>query len=207
MFRMLVAEQKCRFLLLSAFVLCWSVLFCGCDRKEEKEIVRDLGAAWFQVSADELGTAANGVIEVCVKEKNVLGVRILAEVQIGPADFGGVAFSLPNGCRLERVACTWPESNDAPGYDQPVNVLTTAGDSEKYTTVVEIGRRRDKIPIGGGTGTVVIEASVPWNGSDRTTALSFGADCGAMERNGYVIMGIDHREIIVELKSAVWMSF
>lgn len=201
------ARGNRRLVLICLFFLCWSAVLVGCGRKPETETVIGLGAAWFEVRADELGTAANGVVEICAKEKNALGIRILAELQIGPADFGGVAFSLPAGCRLEQVSCAWTDAKGTAGADPPVNVWTADSDREAFATAVEIARSHDKHPNGGGSGTVVLEASFPWNGSEPPAVLTFAAECGAEEKNGSAFMGVDCREIVVEIKPAVGNAY
>ncbi len=170
----------------------------------EFDILGDAGtktSGRFTVSADKCETWASGTIQVFEKEQSLLSVRILAELQIGPEDFGGVAFYLPAGCVLENVSCTYPEIGGAAGSDPPVNVWTTEGENEKYTTAIEIGRSRDEIPGGGGTGTVIIEASYPRDSGDPIRSMAFGVECGAEEKDGYVIMGIEHSEIVVEIRS------
>ena len=160
------------------------------------------GTGRFDVSADEYGTAANGTIEVYEVDRETLGIRILADLTIGPEDWGGVAFSLPAGCSLESVTCTYPETGGTAAEDPPVNVWTTANDNEKYTTLIEIGRDRSRIPSGGGTGAMVIEAVCPRDSKDPQRTLEFGVECGAEEKNGIVIMGVSWSEIIVDIGSA-----
>lgn len=161
----------------------------------------DLGVGRFDVSAETLGTSANGTVEFYARDNDMLGIRILADLTIGPEDWGGVAFYLPAGCRLESVSCTYPETDGKAADDSLVNVWTTEAENEKYTTMIEIGRDRSRNISGGGTGTVVIEASCPWNSRDPVRSLTFGVDCGAEERDGSVIMGVEYREIVVEIRS------
>lgn len=162
---------------------------------------RIAGSAQFEVKADERKTSAKGTIEVFEKEHGFLGIRIQADLEIGPNDFGGVAFYLPAGCALEDVSCTYPETDGEAGSDPPVNVWSTASDLEKYTAMIEIGRSRGATPGGGGTGMVTIEASYPRESSDPVSSLAFAVECGAEEKDGYVIMGVEYSEIIVEIKS------
>ena len=201
------AKGKSRFALLCLFVLCWTAVSCSCAKKPAAETARSMGVGWFEVGADELGTRANGVIEIYEKEQNALGIRILADLRIGPTDYGGVAVFLPAGCRLEGVSCTYPETDGAAGGDPPVNIWSTASDQEKYAVIIEIGRDREKVPGGGGSGTVVIEASYPSNDSDPVKSLTFGVECGAKEKNGSVIMGVGCCEITVEIEPFPWKKF
>ena len=67
--------------------------------------------------------------------------------------------------------------------------------------MIEIGRSRGATSGGGGTGTVTIEASYPRESSDPLSSLAFAVECGAEEKDGYVIMGVEYSEIIVEIKS------
>lgn len=171
------------------------------EHEAQTELIDSLGYSRFDVKADKYHTTASGTIEIFAKEQGVLGIRILADLTIGPEDWGGVAFYLPAGCGLESVSCTYPETDGAAAEDPPVNVWTTAAENEEYTTMIEIGRDRSKKYSGGGTGTVVIEVSCPWDSSDPIHSLTFGVECGAEEKNGYMIMGVEHSEIAVEIRS------
>ena len=153
----------------------------------------------FCVTSDRDGTEADGYVEIYVKNENTLGIRIRADLTIGPEDWGGVAFYLPAGCILDSVKCTYPEKNGLPADDPPVNVWTTAAENEKYTTMIEIGRDRSKTPGGGGVGEVLIEASCPRDSAAPNGSLTFGVDCGAEEKDGYVLMGVSHTEITVDV--------
>ncbi len=157
----------------------------------------DLEAGKFDISAETLGTAAKGTIEFYARDQDTLGIRILADLTIGPEDWGGVAFYLPAGCRLDQVTCTYPETDGAASSDPPVNVWSTASENDKYTTMVEIGRDRSRTPSGGGVGTVVIEASRPWDSVTSAGSLTFAVECGAEEKDGYAVMGVSHSEIVL----------
>ena len=185
-------------LLAFAFLL---ALACGCARRasEPQAVVTPLlGSGSFRVEAEELGTRAEGSVLVYEKERGVLGIRLAAQITVGPEDWGGAAFSFPAGCRLENVLCSYPE--DGTGAEPPVNVWTTAGENEKYTIVVEIARSREQEPTGGGAGTVVIDVSFPCGKPDPPDRLDFAVECGGRVKNGSVCWGEAYGEITVEIR-------
>ena len=184
---------------MSALVLLL-LLACGCARRPaepQAEIVPLLGSGSFRVEAETLGTSAQGSVLVCEKGKNVLGIRLAALIRVGPEDWGGVAFALPAGCHLENVLCTYPEEGEG---DPPVVIWSTGSDQEKYTLTVEIARSRELEPTGGGTGTVILEASFPYEGQDPPDRLNFAAECGGRVKNGSVCWGEAYGEITVEIR-------
>ncbi len=177
------------------------LLACGCacrPAETQAEIVPLLGSGSFRVEAETLGTSAQGSVLVYEKGKNVLGIRLAALIRVGPEDWGGVAFALPAGCRLENVLCSYPEDGEG---SPPVVIWTTADDEEKYTCTVEIARSRSQEPTGGGTGTVFIEATFPYAGQDPPERLDFAVECGGGVKNGSVYWGEAYGEIPVELRS------
>lgn len=185
---------------LCLLLLCSFIPFGGCEHEaaaKQPEILSGLGSGRFDVRTGDPGTAAVGSIQLYAKGGNELGIRIMADVTIDPEDLGGVAFSLPAGCRLDQVTCTYPEEGDGLD-DPPVNIWSTASENEKYTVMIEIGRNRSgNTPSGGGTGTVFIEASRPLPGTPDP--LLFGVECGADTKDGNVIMGLAWSEIPVSL--------
>jgi len=198
-------KRKRCMLLLSVLVLSCALCLCACSPSapETSGGVSALsGSGSFRVAAEELETSADGAILVYEKERDVLGIRIVSSVSVGPSDWGGVAFYLPLGCSLDNVLCTYPGNGEADAGDQPVELWTTAGENVRYATAIEIGRSHSQVSRGGGSGTVVIEASYPCAPAERTelSALRFGIECGAEIRNGNVIWGVEHDEIPVSLE-------
>ena len=198
-------NKRKRMLLLSALVLACALCLCACSRSAPavSGAASPLsGSGSFRVNAEELETSADGTILIYEKEKDVLGIRIVSSVSVGPEDWGGVAFYLPPGCSLDNVLCTYPGDGEAEAGDDPVVLWTTVSENVKYSTAIEIGRSRSQISRGGGSGTVVIEASYPCGSGEKAelSALRFGIECGGEIRNGNVVWGVDHDEIPVSLE-------
>ena len=198
-------NKRKQMLLLLALILACALCLCACSRSAPAVslgVSTLCGSGSFRVAAEELETSADGTILVYEKEQDVLGIRIISSVSVGPEDWGGVAFYLPLGCSLDNVLCTYPGNGESEAGDSQVVLWTTASDNEKYTTAIEIGRNRSQEARGGGSGTVVIEASYPCGPAEKTelSSLRFGIECGAEIRNGYVIWGMGHDEIPVSLE-------
>lgn len=189
------------------FGLCLSLLslsLSACSGEAERkgeEILKTCGYSPFEVSADSVGTSAQGTIILYEKDKDLLGIRIVSTVCIDPKDWGGVAFYLPIGSTLEHVLCTYPENGEVQELD-PVAVWKSDNSQGDFNVMLEIDRHHDQKARGGGKGTVVIEAACrnETEGSDFPASLKFAVDCGASFEKGQSIMGLAHREIVVDIK-------
>lgn len=187
-------------LLLSLLSLSSSSCSGGAEKKVE-EILQTCGYSAFEVSADSVGTSAQGTIILYEKDKDLLGIRIVSTVCVDPKDWGGVAFYLPIGSTLEHVLCTYPENGEVQELD-PVAVWKNENSHGDFNVMLEIDRHHDQKARGGGKGTVVIEAACrnETEGSDFPASLKFAVDCGASFEKGQSIMGLAHREIVVDIK-------
>lgn len=189
------------------FGLCLSLLSLslsacsGGAAKKGEEILKTCGYSPFEVSADSVGTGAQGTIILYEKDKDLLGIRIVSTVRVAPKDWGGVAFYLPKGSNLEHVLCTYPENGEVQEPD-PVAVWKSENSHGDFNVMLEIDRHHDLKARGGGKGTVVIEATCrnETEGSDGPSSLKFAVDCGASFKKGQSIMGLAHREIFVDIK-------
>lgn len=187
-------------LLLSLLSLSLSACSGGAERKGE-EILKTCGYSPFEVSTDSVGTGAQGTIIIYEKDKDLLGIRIVSTVRVAPKDWGGVAFYLPKGSNLEHVLCTYPENGEVQEPD-PVAVWKSENSHGDFNLMLIIDRHHDRKARGGGKGTVVIEATCrnETEGSDGPSSLKFAVDCGASFEKGQSIMGLAHREIVVDIK-------
>lgn len=187
-------------LLLSLLSLSLSACSGGAAKKGE-EILKTCGYSPFEVSTDSVGTGAQGTIILYEKDKDLLGIRIVSTVRVAPKDWGGVAFYLPIGSTLEHVLCTYPENGEVQELDQ-VAVWKSDNSHGDFNVMLEIDRHHDQKARGGGKGTVVIEAACrnETEGSDFPASLKFAVDCGASFEKGQSIMGLAHREIVVDIK-------
>ena len=188
--------------------ICLSICICllyGCKDAEEKKASDKewnfselLGKQDFSVDAKELGTAAKGTVICYERNPNVIELRLISFVSIGPEDWGGVAFYFPPGCELVDVLCTFPnhiEKFDNVSYFEIWNTGNTDG---RYTLGVEVGRSHEYIPVGGGNGIIIIDAL--FHGDlDKGKELRFAVECGATYEDGTIIWGIDDDEVVVEI--------
>ncbi len=193
-----------RLLLLGLFLSLLGLSLSACSggaAKKGEEILKTCGYSPFEVSTDSVGTGAQGTIILYEKDKDLLGIRIVSTVRVAPKDWGGVAFYLPKGSNLEHVLCTYPENGEVQEPD-PVAVWKSENSHGDFNLMLEIDRHHDRKARGGGKGTVVIEATCrnETEGSDGPSSLKFAVDCGASFKKGQSIMGLAHREIVVDIK-------
>lgn len=196
--------QKKR-LLFVCFLALSIVLFVGCesnDPETQAKIIQPCGHGNFYVSSEDLGTTAKGTILVYEKGQDVLGIRIVSFIDIGSDDWGGIAFFLPAGCVLDSIMCTYPETGEQTRQDSSVTWWSSESDNGEYHLAVEIGRNRYYKPSGGGRGTVIVDASFAYGekSNNEVISLKFSVECGASVENGYVIWGVEHENILVDIR-------
>ncbi|QLG42012.1 MULTISPECIES: hypothetical protein [unclassified Paenibacillus] len=63
--------------------------------------------------------------------------------------------------------------------------------------MIEIGRERNYIANGGGTGTIVIELSPDKKGMSLSESIKFGIEVGSEEKDGKRVMSTDYVEVPV----------
>lgn len=190
--------------ILCLYILCSSVFFSGCKEDAsivdaDKDISQVYGSGDFTVGMDEVETSAKGSIITYEKDENVLGIKIVAFIHVDSEDWGGVAFQIPKGCKLEELLNTYPNSMDSEDKDHDVNIWTTGSDGSDYSVAIEIGRSRSRENTGGGEGTVVIDLSYSYDDINDVNELPFGIECGASDEDGSVVWGKAHEEIVVEV--------
>lgn len=183
------------------------MLVCGAclktDQKTEVTVLQAWGQSSFNVTSDKVGTSASGKIVIYKKTQGLLGIRIISDISISETDFGGVAFYLPGGTVVDEIMSTYPEGEESQKNDEAIQIWTNDSDQEGYHSMIEIDRNHDYETAGGGKGFVVIDATYKYENSqqDAPDQLAFAVDCGASRKKSYVVWGIAHREIIVDLKT------
>ena len=178
------------------------LVFSGCrndNSDANAEIIKSCGNEVFSISSENSGTAANGTILIYEKEKDLLGIKIMLFVSVGAADWGGVAFYLPNGCNLDNIVYDYPHNENSGRGELPVEVWATESDHEEFCTAIEIGRSRAFQPTGGGDGALIIDASYRCDSTKDMRVLKFAAECGVSQKNGNIIWGIEHCDILVDI--------
>lgn len=162
------------------------------------------GSSNFAISAESTGTTAEGSIVLYEKDDGDLGVKLLASINIGDDDWGGVAFYLPQNIVLSDVICTYPEEIKRETKQSVVDIWRTDSGDTEYTTGIEIGRSREFIAR-GGKGIVIIEATLNKVAGDKDLpeGLHFAIECGGKLDGDKVIWGIGHDEITVNIHSDI----
>ncbi|EHQ35229.1 hypothetical protein [Methanoplanus limicola] len=157
----------------------------------------------FSVNSESAGinTSAKGTVFIRGSEGVPENVQIVAGVEIDPGDWGGVAFYIPDGWHISGITSSFPENKSgAMPPEYYVSAWTTAGTGYNWSTMVEVGRDRTFTPVGGGTGTVLIDL-VPVENSESVNAKAPGilVSVGSDEKDGINICGTDSIEIPVFL--------
>lgn len=195
--------KRWRICVLLALCSCFILSGCRCDAsKVSPEIIRSCGSATFSISEEDYETAANGTILIYEKEKDVLGVKIILFVNVDARDWGGVAFYLPVGCTLDGIVCSFLPTDTTERRDLPVELLTTESIDNEYCIAIEVGRNRNFQPLGGGTSTLIIDASYVCINEKDISALKFAIECGASQKNGNVIWGVEFDDVLVDINKA-----
>lgn len=188
--------------------ICLSICICllyGCKDAEEKKASEKewnfselLGKQDFSVDAKELGTAAKGTVICYERNPNVIELRLISFVSIGPEDWGGVAFYFPPGCELWMFYAHSQTILKNSIMSHILKYWNTGNTDGRYTLGVEVGRSHEYIPVGGGNGIIIIDAL--FHGDlDKGKELRFAVECGATYEDGTIIWGIDDDEVVVEI--------
>ncbi|WP_340401079.1 hypothetical protein [Paenibacillus sp. FSL H8-0079] len=72
-----------------------------------------------------------------------------------------------------------------------------SSDDSSWRTMIEIGRERNYIANGGGTGTIVIELSPDKKGESPSNSLKIGIEVGSEDKAKKRVMGTDSVEVHV----------
>lgn len=145
----------------------------------------------FNVSADSvnLDTEITGTMFVYKNSGNTRDIMIVASFQVDPADWGGVNFAFRPGLEVTAIDCSYPQSGGTAEGDSDhgqggVEVLH--GDDTSTLVDVALGDydlplpsgHYGRVPSGGGTGTIVIHATVPENQFESGDDMSFVVEVG-----------------------------
>lgn len=185
----------------SLLALCSCLVLSGCrydNLDEHAEIIKSCGNEVFSISSGDSGTVANGTILIYEKGKDLLGIKIMLFVSVGAEDWGGVAFYLPIGCTLDNIVYDYPHNENSAKGELPVEMWETESDHEEFCLAIEIGRSRVFQPT-GGDGTFIMDASYRCDSTKDMSALKFAVECGASQKNGNIIWGIEHCDILVDI--------
>lgn len=126
-------------------------------------------------------------------------IQIVAEIEIDPLDWGGVAFiSLIIGRFPVLQAVIRNQLTLIP--EDYISIWKTSGKDASWRTMVEVGRDRSYVPTGGGTGTVMINLIPEQISMSTSESIAIGIEVGSKEENGKRMMGTDSIEVPLSLK-------
>lgn len=109
---------------------------------------------------EDVNTDINGTVFVYKSDKRNFRARIIANFNIDSNDWGGIAFYFPEGILVTDIDCSYPQ--EIPLKERTHNDYINVGysDESQYHTRVEIARNLNKIPSGGGSGTVLLDFDI-----------------------------------------------
>lgn len=153
----------------------------------------------FEVSTQhsESNTTAKGTVYVRGNENSV-DVTVVAAVEIGKEDWGGVSFYIPEGWTIANVLSSYPERSDLDTVCNNAAIWNTADAESKWKSFIEIGRDRTYIPTGGGTGTVVLDLTCEGK-TGKHDSLNLLISVGSEEKDGKRIVGIASTLVEIDL--------
>lgn len=144
-----------------------------------------------------LKTMTQGSIFVESEKQHIDHIKIVAHIEIDPADWGGVAFYIPDQWSVSSITSSYPEHQSKLKPAEYVSTWMDSSDDSSWRTMIEIGRERNYIANGGGTGTIVIELSPDKKGMSPSESLNIGIEVGSEDKAGKRVMGTDSVEIPV----------
>lgn len=189
---------------LIALIVFFSWLLTHQDNKSDETSVNDkiTHIRSFHLSSDstKLKTIASGTVFVKGNEGLIKDVQIIARIEIDPADWGGVAFYIPDNWHISSILNSYPENKVQFKPTDNVSTWTTEKKDSKWNTMIEIGRNRSYKSTGGGTGTVVINIQPDNKAISKTDVFTIGVEVGSKEEDGGIkIMGTDSVEVPVSM--------
>ncbi|UUX91145.1 hypothetical protein [Methanoplanus endosymbiosus] len=163
----------------------------GDNPVENKDIIQIRG---FSVNTDstELTTSAKGTLFIKGSEGIPENIQIVAGIEIDPEDWGGVAFYIPDGWHISDITSSFPENKTgAMPPEYYVATWTPAEYESEWSAMIEVGRDHTFMPVGGGTGTVLIDLVPDKNAVNMSWNSNISVVVGSDEKNGVRICGTD----------------
>lgn len=157
-------RSKYLILLFMFILIVFILLFLNTDKKEANEPMVNgniIHVKNFDLDAKStnLKTMTQGSIFVESEKQHIDHIKIVAHIEIDPADWGGVAFYIPDQWSVSSITSSYPEHQSKLKPAEYVSTWMDSSDDSSWRTMIEIGRERNYIANGGGTGTIVIELS------------------------------------------------
>jgi hypothetical protein len=161
---------------------------CGKAASTPAKVNQDVIASWsfsLDAASVSLTTKTSGTIFAKSNDarKNDRKVVISARVEIDPADWGGVSFSIPKGWEVSAVTSDYPQGE--PNPESHTSTIYTGSTQGEYQRIVEIGNtKHGAAEPQGGVGSVIIEL-VPMPGNQAIgDSVEIGIAVGSSE--GYI---------------------
>jgi len=153
----------------------------------------------FQINAAtaNLNTSASGTVFVKGEDGQAELIQLVAFIKIDPKDWGGIAFYIPDEWTVASMTSSYPDNAAQSKPEKQVSIWTTADPDARWHTRLEIGRAYSHQPVGGGSGTVVLDLVRHGKAKHEAKTLTIGVEVGSQEKDGIKIMGTDSIEIAV----------
>ncbi|WFA82647.1 hypothetical protein [Paenibacillus amylolyticus] len=195
-------NSKYLILLFMFILIVFILLFLNTDKNEANEPVVNgniIQVKNFDLDAKStnLKTMTQGSIFVESENQHIDHIKIVAHVEIDSADWGGVAFYIPDQWSVSSITSSYPEHQSKLKPAEYVSTWMDSSDDSSWRTMIEIGRERNYIANGGGTGTIVIELSPDKKGESPSNSLKIGIEVGSEDKAGKRVMGTDSVEVHV----------
>lgn len=195
-------KSKYLILLFMFILIVFILLFLNTDENEANEPVVNgniIHVKNFDLDAKStnLKTMTQGSIFVESEKQDIDHIKIVAHIEIDPADWGGVAFYIPDQWSVSSITSSYPEHQSKLKPAEFVSTWMNSSDDSSWRTMIEIGRKRNYIANGGGTGTIVIELSPDKKGETPSNSLKIGIEVGSEDKAGKRVMGTDSVEVHV----------
>ncbi len=145
----------------------------------------------FKISAESSGldTCASGTVFCESGDSTSVHIKIAAQIEIDPDDWGGVSFSFTDGWEITGALCSYPDDQTAVSYQAAI--WRTADSDAEWDKMIEIGRDRlGNSPSDGGTGTVIIDLE-PASNDVQPDAFNMIVAVGCEEKDGFNAVGTD----------------
>lgn len=163
------------------------------DKKDDDVQINEnvLSHDYFSIVYEPTETYSNGSYFI-IEENGQLKMKIIADINVGAEDFGGISFNFIEGFKVTDITCDF---GDGP-ISKHVSLWTTGDHDKDITSYVEIEKGIGTQPIGGGTGTVEIELEIAKGIENPYFLIGVGS---MISDNGTVIINPVKKEIPVEL--------
>ncbi|WP_433708383.1 hypothetical protein [Paenibacillus illinoisensis] len=150
-----------------------------------------------------LKTSTKGSVFVKGEHGQFEQIQIVAEIEIDPLDWGGVAFYIPDHWQVSSITSSYQGNQLTLIPEDYISIWKTSGKDASWRTMVEVGRDRSYVPTGGGTGTVMINLIPEQISMSTSESIAIGIEVGSKEENGKRMMGTDSIEVPLSLKEGL----